>query len=145
MVETVRIIVIWDGKVLLLKKAKNSNNPDMLELPGGKIEDQPLQSAIRELEEETSISLSEDSLNKLSYEKVYTFDYHGVKTTRIVYYYYAFLNEKPSVSINGTTDIDGKPEDKHQSYEWVDISELQYLQTLAENSKIDIYLLRNLS
>lgn len=138
---TVRIIVMSETQVLLLKKSSDSKNPDKLEFPGGKVdfnsnnqENDLILSAKRELLEETGIKTHLKDLVKLDIVRNYKFKLEQNKFERVVHYYCLKLKSKAEIIINSIPQ-----EDKHISFEWVDLKDFQnYSSSLAENSKINI-------
>jgi 8-oxo-dGTP pyrophosphatase MutT (NUDIX family) len=145
MVETVRVLVICRKRVLLLQKSTKSKNPNKLEFPGGKIDTDDLyEAAVRELFEETRISIQKSALKKIDFQKIYSFKYNGSLISRKVNYLYVVLDEYPNVEINLTVDSTGQSEDKHQCYYWIDLQKLGSLPNIADNSNINLNVLQNL-
>lgn len=61
------ILLIAEGKVLLLQRAKSANNPLLWNFPGGNVDpgEKPIQSAIREMFEEAGIKVKRGEMQKL--------------------------------------------------------------------------------
>lgn len=62
------IVLLVEGKVLLVHAKKHKKSNDMWSFPKGHIEGKPLGSALKELKEETGIKLGDDYENKFTIE-----------------------------------------------------------------------------
>ncbi len=138
-IETSRVALYYRGKFLLLEKSKGSKNPGALEFPGGKIDEiknqnstieEQMESAIREVEEETKIDIKDIPLEKIeSYETYFEAkrkDGTTKRSKRIIHLFLAKLNDEKEydLKVDQMKDENGKSEDNHQGYRWVTPEEL---------------------
>lgn len=140
-VNTVRIIVVYQNKILFLRKSQNSKNPGAFEFPGGKIDntDDALSTVVKELYEETGISIDLDIVKALDITKKYNFRSNDSDqlNQRFVEYFYVLLNNYFDIKLN-------QEEDKHDYSLWVDVNEIQEFfdsNFISENSKVDLKIL----
>lgn len=93
MYKSVWVIIKVGEEVLLLKRGKKANNPNLWNFPGGGVEkNETLKtSAIREVWEEAGIRIKESDL---------IFTHREEKSKRILYYYTVELKKKPIIKIN---------------------------------------------
>ena len=147
--ETVRAAIFHNGKFLLLKKSIDSKNPGGLEFPGGKIDEtkgsvsspeEQEQTIVKEIQEETGISVDKNILKKVkdfkNYFEVVGKDGVTKKNKRLIHLFFVNIpdEQKISLKINETKNEKGESEDKHKSFEWVSPDELIKLATsLKEN------------
>lgn len=134
---TVRCIVVYQKKVLLLQKDSDSKLPNKFEFPGGKVEDQMAKSsdatlaiwAQKELREETSLDVTVEKAKKLHFSKRYAFSLESQYFERDVFYFYIPLQENSdtTVKVNETKKNNGGDEDNHSGYIWVTLKKLQKL------------------
>lgn len=87
------VILRVDDEVLLLKRGKKSNNPNLWNFPGGGVEKNETikTSAVREVWEEAGIRIRESDL---------VFLRRIEKEKKIWYFYEVVFNKKPIVKIN---------------------------------------------
>jgi adenylate kinase len=98
-----------NNHLLLLMRSHKEDQPDTWGVPGGKAEkgETPIQTVLRELKEETQLTLSESEVR-----------YHGHRYARIpgwdyiIHLYHAQLTDRPQIT------LDAK---EHSKYEWVSI------------------------
>lgn len=140
-VHTVRIILVYQNKILFLRKSQNSKNPGAFEFPGGKIDDtdDALSTVAKELYEETGISIEPSDAKSLGITKQYNFRSNDSQQLnhRSVEYFYVLLSKSFDIRLNNT-------EDKHDQFLWIEISEVQNFfkhNFISENSKIDLEIL----
>ena len=102
------ILVDKDDKYLMLYRSAHPSFPNDPDLPGGTLEDneEPTHALIRELSEETGITLRIQTLERLCESSAYDKGY-------IYYLYRANLNNHPGVSISW----------EHSRYEWLPLSD----------------------
>lgn len=150
--ETIRVLVVSNEELLFLQKNKDSNIPLHWEFPGGKVDEDDtfIQTAIKELEEETGIKCNSSEIIDLGIEKFLRFPHRGGIAERRVQYLLVNFSEKPEVRINQTTDDQGMSEDKHSDYKWVKLSDLHNYEysdksnfKISPNSLIDFSTLEN--
>jgi 8-oxo-dGTP pyrophosphatase MutT (NUDIX family) len=100
------IICDRDNKYLLLYRSNHPSFPYDPDLPGGTVEDneEPSHAVIRELSEETGISLGAAALEKLYESASYNNGY-------VYHLYRTQLNNHPSISISW----------EHSRYEWLSL------------------------
>lgn len=149
--ETVRCM-IWDtkGRMLLLQKDTGSRNKGMFEFPGGKIEsiqgptatlDEQRAAVINEVREETRIDIKSLPIARLRGSH-YSFVSEGTRFDRTVHLYTVLLQKNdPTVTVNQTTRVDGRPEDNHSGFRWVTREEYARLHNedkIAANSLVYI-------
>lgn len=134
-VETVRCAIELDGKILLLKKSKDSKFPSGYELPGGKSEqvnklsyEESWELIKKEVKEETDIDITPDISSLEPFEFMYAFNINGEEYKRKVKCYYARLLKPQEVKLN---NIPG--EDHHESFIWVSIKGIS---EFVKNNKI---------
>ena len=104
-----------EGKLLLLQKTSGTSEPGKWSVPAGKMEENetPEQAAIRELFEETGITI-ENSSQMQPLRPLY------IRKPRIDYVFHLFkvhLKQIPEVHLS----------DEHQSYRWVALEEIEKL------------------
>ncbi|EKE29412.1 MAG: hypothetical protein ACD_2C00180G0005 [uncultured bacterium (gcode 4)] len=96
-----------DGKILLLLRQDHKPQPNVYWMPAGKIDswETPLEAAMREISEETSIALCESKMIFITklYVKYPTYDF-------IYYVYRNILEDLPDVKINPC---------EHKGFLWV--------------------------
>jgi 8-oxo-dGTP pyrophosphatase MutT (NUDIX family) len=133
----------------MLQKSEESKLPYVYEFPGGKVDNNTLEhksDAIRELLEETGISVEINELKKLDFEIDYEFEANNKKYLRHVIYYLVTLENKPKISINLTTTSQGELEDKHSAFRWMTSDEYRVLikqKSVSPNSSIPLGLIQN--
>jgi len=112
-------VVEWNGRYLFLKRAKKEDQSDTWGIPGGKLEkdETALQALSRELFEELSWKLSEDtfSFRGKFYGRVPGWDY-------ILHVFHYCLQEAPLPII-----LDAK---EHSEYAWTNLEEMKNLKLL---------------
>ncbi|NQY43101.1 MAG: NUDIX hydrolase [Legionellales bacterium] len=96
----------YQDEILFLQRSKESKSALLWAVPGGKIEntETPLEGMIREIQEETSISLNRKEILDLGY--------FYIRTPEWQYTYYMFfieLTNQPIVNIS----------DEHNDFKWV--------------------------
>jgi len=93
MYKSVWVILTVGDEVLLLKRGKKSNNPNLWNFPGGGVEKNEAikTSAVREVWEEAGIRIKESDL---------VFTKREEKSKRILYFYTVAFDKKPTVKIN---------------------------------------------
>lgn len=140
-INTVRVIVVYQNKILFLRKSQNSKNPSAFEFPGGKIDigDEAISTVVKELYEETGISIEPSDVKALGITKKYNFRSKDSDqlNQRSVEYFFVLLNNYFDIKLNNT-------EDKHDQFLWIDIAEVQAFckdNFISENSKIDLEFL----
>lgn len=157
-IDTVRCLVVYQNKVLLLKKSLYSNIPGAYEFPGGKVEEEQacVQAAKNELLEETGIAIDTEELEKINYFKQYSFTLNKTEISRNVYYFLVHLDKPHLIEIDRLKDENGNSEDKHDTFKWFTYGEIhelieftsknknKTLNTLSPNSRIDISILEML-
>lgn len=105
-----------EGKLLVLKYAQNAIGKDLWAIPGGKLEkgESPKAALIRELQEETQISLADrDSIEMIQhvYVRHKIYDY-------TLYLYRITLEKRPEILIDPA---------EHTEFNWVDIENFSTL------------------
>lgn len=81
------VAIIWDNKILLVHPTNASWRKPTLGIPKGKLDrpdEEPILAALRELEEETSIVLSQDQLDPESHQVI--FYKNGKPDGRLIYF-----------------------------------------------------------
>lgn len=147
--ETVRVALLYNGKVLLLRKSKDSKMPLSFEFPGGKIDGvkrgekstatQQISSVIKEVQEEANIDISKreiipvETFNK-RYETI-----SGSKITTlhkgIVHLFLVEVSAEDiaNIKVGQTLNAEGKSEDHHDSYGWASLEDLKTLLEVRRN------------
>lgn len=105
----------WENKILLLKQAAHSLEQATWGVPGGKIEknESPLDTAVRELFEETGIQLH-------TTEQIRALGALYVSKPDIDYIYHLFkvdVNERPTIFLSN----------EHTDFRWISWDELPHL------------------
>ena len=122
-----------DDKILVLQRARNDEQHGLWGIPGGKLEDQelPLCGLIREIQEETGLSVSSEAfvLLNTAISKTPCDGEYGL------YLYHAFLSEDQTVRINLQ---------EHHAYRWVTLSEFQELDLLTAQREAFLFAKENL-
>ncbi len=131
-VETVRVAIFYRGKFLVLQKSKKSKNPNAIEFPGGKIdniknvystEEEQMETAIKEVAEETNIDISKLKIERIEDFNVYfeTADQEDKGLRRKVHLFLARIpdDENLDIKINTTLTENGQAEDNHANYSWL--------------------------
>ncbi len=145
--KTVRCIVFFQDRILMLKKSLDSNNPGAWEFPGGKIEkdldseDYLRESAVRELKEETGINIDQSNLHRIANSQKITFEYKGKTKAREIFYFSLILKIKPAVILSSLLNSYGESEDKHDDFDWFTKDEYRKMVgegTVSQNSIIDL-------
>lgn len=82
--DSVRVVVLDPDDRVLLFRAIHPHRPDIgtwWELPGGGIDpgETVVDTAIRELREETGIAVAAEQLSRPTWSRIGTFQYHGVR------------------------------------------------------------------
>jgi mutator protein MutT len=87
------IILDRKGRVLITKRSKRSNNPNLFNFPGGGIEadEQAIDSIIRELQEEVGINHTDLQIVN---------DYYFTKGKRVIHVYTFITRAKIKVQLN---------------------------------------------
>lgn len=87
------VVLVTDGKMLLLQRSKTARNPGLWNFPGGNVDpgESPTKSAARELLEETGIKVSTTNMRKLK---------SIVSGQRTMHFYLVKKNKVPTVRIN---------------------------------------------
>jgi 8-oxo-dGTP pyrophosphatase MutT (NUDIX family) len=81
------VAIIWNNKILLVHPTNASWRKPTLGIPKGKLDrpdEEPILAALRELEEETSIVLSQDQLDPESHQVI--FYKNGKPDGRLIYF-----------------------------------------------------------
>lgn len=150
-----RIIVFnKDNKILLLKKSKDSKQAGKFELPGGKVESKNnnptdteiINTAVKELQEETEINSLNTYLKKLNYSYTHSFRHHSSIIVRNSYFFLLKLNHIPQIQIGNTLKANSQSEDNHDGYVWVDVIEYEKMRINAEissNSCVPVYFIND--
>lgn len=118
------IFLEHDKHLLLLKRCHKEDQPNIWGTPGGKIErgEEPLQTVLRELKEETQIKLAPDEVfyQGHRYARVPECDY-------IMHIYYAEIKERPIVL------LDPK---EHSEYEWISLYAFKLMPLLKSQDEV---------
>lgn len=138
-VETVRAVLLYREKFLLLQKTADSKNPGALEFPGGKIDvikeknstvEEQINAVTKEVQEETGHTIKNLPMEKIESFESY-FEAPGkdgaiLKFKRITHLYLIRLpdSEEINLKINETKNEKGESEDNHEDYKWVSPDEL---------------------
>jgi mutator protein MutT len=87
------IILDHKGRVLITKRSKKSNNPNLLNVPGGGIEgdERAIDSIVRELQEE--VGINHNDLQVIN-------DYYFIKGKRVIHVYTFITRVKVKVQLN---------------------------------------------
>jgi 8-oxo-dGTP pyrophosphatase MutT (NUDIX family) len=138
-IETVRAVLFYREKFLLLQKTADSKNPGALEFPGGKIDEikekdstteEQMNAITKEVQEETGLTIENLPMEKIesfeSYFEVRGKDGAILKFKRITHLYLIRLpdSEEVNLKINETKNEKGESEDNHEDYKWVSPDEL---------------------
>jgi 8-oxo-dGTP diphosphatase len=102
----------FDKKYLMLQRQDHVYEPNVWGVPAGKLEkgESPLEAVLREVFEETGISLSEKKLSlfKTFYIQTPHFDF--------IFYMYTYeFSEKPNIKLNPL---------EHKNFDWMDYEEV---------------------
>lgn len=99
-----------EGKVLILKRAKNDAQFGLWGIPGGKLEKKefPEEGLLRELHEELGFMISKDQVNLL--DKIHL--KNPCDGHYLLYLYYMHLEFKPEIRLTSN---------EHSKYQWVSI------------------------
>lgn len=118
---TVGCYLVYKDKFLMLQRVEHKSQPNLWQLPGGKIDknETPLQAIQREVREETGFSFPKEKFIFLDtvyarYEGEYDFLYHMFKVV---------LLEKPEILLSTN---------EHQKYNWVTSEESLLLPLLKD-------------
>ncbi len=118
---TVGCYLVCKDKFLMLQRVEHKSQPNLWQLPGGKIDknETPLQAIQREVHEETGLYFPQEKFMFLDtvyarYEGEYDFTYHMFKVV---------LSEKPEVILSPN---------EHQKYNWVTSEESLLLPLLKD-------------
>lgn len=114
--KAVRCFLIEDGKVVVTKYRSNNEKEGYYDIPGGKIEEGelPKQTAIREMKEETGVSIQ-----NLEYKGLMTVEYPDR-----IYIFETFL----------VTAYEGTPQNfKENTSEWIEIERLLKQEKILSN------------
>lgn len=105
-------VIIWNEntkRVLMARRSRKVNNPKKWNFFGGGIEkgETPIQAAVRELEEEAGINISQSNLYRLDV-------YKDLKSNRKLYYYLLRVDKKVRTSLNF----------EHDKAEWFELDDI---------------------
>lgn len=142
-IETVRCAIEFEGKILLLKKSRESRFPEGYELPGGKsdiidemTELQKLELVKKEIKEETNLNL-EMEIQPIHINYQYSFNADNYKIKRKVFYFVTKIDKTPEVKLNNIPN-----EDHHESFLWIEKTQLGNFITGNKISPNSIELLK---
>jgi 8-oxo-dGTP pyrophosphatase MutT (NUDIX family) len=145
--DTIRCILVHNGRVLFLQKEGNSKNRNKWELPGGKIDGVAFgtsslaqqHTALRtEVSEETNIDIEKIALGEPIRSFAYSYSVDGTFHARNVHQFVVRLQDSTKgyeVIINKTRRTDGSLEDNHINYKWVDAIEYEKMKKNNEIAK----------
>ncbi|PWU14534.1 MAG: hypothetical protein C5B45_04265 [Chlamydiae bacterium] len=118
------VFLEYDKRVLLLQRCRKEDQAFTWGVPGGKAEkdEQPLQTLLREVKEETQITLApnEAAYHGHRYARIPGWDY-------IVHIYHVQMKEKPAVQ------LDSK---EHTAYEWISIHAFKLMSLLKGQDEV---------
>jgi len=125
--ESAGCLLIYEKKILLLKRSSIEDEPGLWGFPGGKREvgETPKEALIREVKEETTIIIYKNKLNLV--------DKLDVRTNKdFIYRYYTYiLDEKPNITLT----------QEHDEYKWVDETNVRELKMhTSDYAKIELAL-----
>ncbi len=127
-------VILNDHGKILLTKRHNPNNPevhDKWQLPGGSVDfgEHPSQSAIREVKEETNLSIKHLS------DKPFIFSHTFKNSVHVVLIVYK------TILVSGELDISGDPDETNDA-KWLELDEIKHLNSLPETYEIVSTILR---
>lgn len=113
-----RVVLKYKNEILVVK---NSFGSGKWTLPGGgiKLNEQPIDGAIREIKEELDLELSKKSLKTVSDEAV-VYNQHGL--LKRSYFFIAELDKKPKITTSSEIT----------SHEWIKLSEYELPKAVAK-------------
>lgn len=111
------VIINNDDEVLIVKRKKSKNVPNLFEFPGGKVENETLdQATIREVKEELELDIAVD---RFFYKDFYKYEDFSVN-----------LNFCICHLLGGDIKLN-----VHTEYKWVKIDKLEDFDILVSNTK----------
>jgi 8-oxo-dGTP pyrophosphatase MutT (NUDIX family) len=153
-VPSTRVIIKFvDGTILLLKKSKSSSNPNKYEFPGGKVDfgvengvntEVARANAVREVEEETGITLDASTLVALQ-----SYEYSFELPRRGTIYRYVYPFEANNVALSQKAVVEkyvvgrDNTEDRHSGAYFVTESELNEMYKNGQLSENSVFVFTN--